>query len=67
MNLPVACGFYDRCDARIEGLCDKAEPELVEVAPGHQIACFNCPHEACKEQRARVEALLKEKEAGENA
>ena len=67
MNLPEACGFYDRCDARIEGLCDKAEPELVEVAPGHKIACFNCPHEACREQRARVEALLKEKEGKANA
>ena len=67
MNLPKACGFYDRCDARIEGLCDKAEPELVEVAPGHKIACFNCPHQACKEQRARVEALLKEKEGANNA
>ena len=64
MNLPEACGFYDRCDVRIEGLCNKAEPELVEVAPGHKIACFNCPHEACKAQRARVEAALKEKEAG---
>jgi len=62
MNLPEACGFYDRCDVRIEGLCNRAEPELVEVAPGHKIACFNCPHEACKAQRARVEALLKEKE-----
>ena len=62
MNLPKACGFYDRCDARIEGLCDKAEPELVEVASGHKIACFNCPHEACKAQRARVEALLKQEE-----
>ena len=62
MNLPKACGFYDRCDARIEGLCNKAEPELVEVAPGHKIACFNCPHEACKAQRARVEALLAEEE-----
>ena len=67
MNLPEACGFYDRCDARIEGLCNKAEPELVEVAPGHQIACFNCPHEACKAQRAKVEALLKEKEGANNA
>ena len=66
MNLPEACGFYDRCDARIEGLCNKAEPELVEVAPGHKIACFNCPHKACQEQRARVEALLKEKEAANN-
>ena len=67
MNLPNACGFYDRCDVRIEGLCNKADPELVEVAPGHKIACFNCPHEACKEQRARVEALLKEKEGANNA
>ncbi len=66
MNLPEACGFYDRCDVRIEGLCNKADPELVEVAPGHKIACFNCPHEACKEQRARVEALLKEKEGANN-
>ena len=67
MNLPEACGFYDRCDARIEGLCNKAEPELVEVAPGHKIACFNCPHEACQAQRARVEALLKEKEGANHA
>lgn len=66
MNLPKACGFYDRCDARIEGLCDKADPELIEVAPGHKIACFNCPHEACKAERARVEALLKEKEGAGN-
>ncbi len=66
MNLPKACGFYDRCDARIEGLCDKAEPELVEVAPGHKIACFNCPHEACKAERARVEAILREKGAVSN-
>ena len=67
MNLPKACGFYDRCDARVEGLCDKAEPELVEVAPGHNIACFNCPHEACQAQRARVEALLREEEGAKNA
>ena len=67
MNLPKACGFYDRCDARIEGLCNKAEPDLVEVAPGHKIACFNCPHEACREQRAKVEALLKEEEAANYA
>ncbi len=66
MNLPNACGFYDRCDARIEGLCNRAEPELVEVEPGHKIACFNCPYEACKEQRARVEARLKEKEGAAN-
>ncbi len=58
MNLPKACGFYDRCDVRIEGLCDRAEPDLVEIAPGHKIACFNCPHEACRAQRAKAEAAL---------
>ena len=63
MNLPKACGFYDRCDVRIEGLCDRAEPELTEIAPGHKIACFNCPHEACRAQRAKVEAALNGKEA----
>ncbi len=58
MNLPKACGFYDRCDVRIEGLCDRAEPDLVEITPGHKIACFNCPHEACRAQRAKAEAAL---------
>lgn len=62
MNLPKACGFYDRCDARIEGLCDKAEPELVEIEPGHQIACFQCQHSACVKQRKRAEAMIKENE-----
>ncbi len=65
MNLPEACGFYDRCDARIEGLCNKAEPQLVEIEPGHKIACFNCPHEACRKQREEAEARIKAREAGQ--
>ena len=65
MNLPKACGFYDRCDARIEGLCDRAEPELTEIAPGHKIACFNCPHEACRAQRAAAEAALAKADSAE--
>ncbi len=67
MNLPEACGFYDRCDVRIEGLCNKADPELVEIEPGHKVACFNCPHAACQAHRAQVEARLKEKEGAVNA
>ncbi len=58
MNLPKQCGFYDRCDARIEGLCDKAEPELVEVEPGHKIACFACNNPACMLHRKEVEERL---------
>ncbi len=62
MNLSKACGFYDRCDARIEGLCDKAEPDLVEIAPGHCVACFNCPHEACRKQKEEAMARIKAEE-----
>ena len=65
MNLPEACGFYDRCDARIEGLCDKADPELVEVEPGHKIACFACQNEKCRAMREAAELRIKEREARE--
>lgn len=62
MNLPTACGFYDRCDARIEGLCDKADPELVEIAPDHKVACFACKHEACRIAREKAEAEIAARE-----
>lgn len=42
MNLPKRCGFYDRCDKRIEGVCDVAEPTLVSSGENHQVACFAC-------------------------
>ncbi|SCX98715.1 ABC transporter ATP-binding protein [Butyrivibrio sp. INlla14] len=63
MNLPKQCGFYDRCDARIEGLCDKAEPELVEIEKGHKIACFACQNAACQAHRKEVEERLKREES----
>ena len=59
MNLKPQCGFYERCDRRIEGLCDCAEPDLVEIEPDHRVACFACNNEACKAMRERVEAKLK--------
>ena len=34
------CRFYSRCESRVEGQCDVAQPELVEVAPGHKVRCF---------------------------
>lgn len=58
MNLPKQCGFYERCDVAIKGLCDKAEPELVEIEKGHKIACFACQNENCKAQAAKVRAEL---------
>ncbi|MCD8131164.1 MAG: ABC transporter ATP-binding protein [Lachnospiraceae bacterium] len=42
LNLPPGCGFYDRCEKRIEGVCDVTEPELAEIAPGHSVACHAC-------------------------
>ena len=62
MNLKTACGFYERCDHRIEGLCDKADPELIEIAPDHKVACFACDNEACRAMRARAEAKLSSQE-----
>jgi peptide/nickel transport system ATP-binding protein len=64
MNLPNRCGFYDRCDSRIEGLCDKADPTLVDIEGQHQIACFACQNEACKKMREEAEKRIKAEESG---
>ncbi len=40
MNLPNQCGFYERCEYRINGQCNCNEPELVEVEEGHFVACY---------------------------
>lgn len=40
MNLPVGCGFYERCHARIEGKCNKEDPEFIEVEDNHYLSCF---------------------------
>ena len=41
LNLPKGCKFCDRCDERID-VCDKEEPELVEMEPGHFVRCHLC-------------------------
>ncbi len=40
INPPKGCRFHDRCPFYIEGLCDREEPPLVEVRPGHEVACW---------------------------
>jgi len=35
---PPGCRFHPRCPYRFEP-CDKEEPELIEVRPGHFVAC----------------------------
>ena len=36
---PSGCVFQTRCPRRIAGVCDVTEPPLVEVEPGHRMAC----------------------------
>ncbi len=42
LNLPAGCGFYDRCDKRIEGVCNVYDPTLVDTGCDHKVACFAC-------------------------
>lgn len=39
-NLPPGCRFSPRCDAFMLGVCDRAEPPLIESKPGHWVRCF---------------------------
>ena len=38
--LPKGCTFHPRCNASIPGVCDVAEPEMLEIAPGHRVRCW---------------------------
>ncbi len=39
LNLKPGCGFYDRCLDRIEGVCDRVDPETVCLGGSHCVAC----------------------------
>ncbi|WP_197377692.1 dipeptide ABC transporter ATP-binding protein [Mycolicibacterium baixiangningiae] len=43
--LPPGCPFAPRCPLAIDE-CRAAEPELIEVAPGHRAACIRTEHVA---------------------
>ena len=38
-NPPTGCVFHTRCHRAIAGLCEVTEPPLIEVEPGHKMAC----------------------------
>ncbi len=38
-DLPSGCTFHPRCPVAIE-VCQKEEPELLEVSPGHKVQCW---------------------------
>jgi oligopeptide/dipeptide ABC transporter ATP-binding protein len=39
LDWPTGCHFRNRC-TRADASCARAEPPLVEIAPGHKVACF---------------------------
>ncbi len=49
LNLQPGCGFYDRCGERIEGVCDKIDPQSMCVGGSHCVACHRCQQNAGKE------------------
>ena len=45
LNLKPGCGFYERCDARMEGVCNQTEPDLIQLEGTHCAACVHCRKE----------------------
>jgi peptide/nickel transport system ATP-binding protein len=40
LNVPRACGFYERCKDRLEGRCSCEEPASLDTGKGHRVSCF---------------------------
>ncbi|MBN1874144.1 MAG: ABC transporter ATP-binding protein [Anaerolineae bacterium] len=38
--LPRGCHFHPRCDRMMPGICDRQDPQMVEVEPGHKVRCL---------------------------
>lgn len=36
---PSGCPFHPRCPSRME-ICDKEKPEIIEISPAHNVACW---------------------------
>jgi peptide/nickel transport system ATP-binding protein len=53
-NPPSGCVFNTRCHRAIAGLCEVTEPPLIEVEPGHMMACHIPLEELRTLQRRRT-------------
>ncbi len=40
INMPPMCGFYDRCENRMEGVCNARAVPVTRVAEQHFVRCF---------------------------
>jgi len=43
INIPLGCRFYGRCSRVTDAIrekCERVEPDLREVAPGHRVRCW---------------------------
>jgi len=38
--IPTGCSFHPRCPSFMAGVCDKAEPPVLDVGQGHLVKCF---------------------------
>jgi oligopeptide/dipeptide ABC transporter ATP-binding protein len=39
-NIPSGCTFHTRCPSFMPGVCDKTEPQMVDVGNGHLVSCL---------------------------
>ncbi|NLF14376.1 MAG: ABC transporter ATP-binding protein [Anaerolineaceae bacterium] len=39
-EMPAGCKFHPRCPHFMPGVCEKRDPPLIEVAPGHAVRCY---------------------------
>lgn len=37
--MPTGCKFHPRCGDYMEGLCERRDPPLTTIAPGHEVSC----------------------------
>jgi oligopeptide/dipeptide ABC transporter ATP-binding protein len=40
LNMPTGCRFHDRCQRYMPGVCEREEPQMIEVGPGHRARCL---------------------------
>ena len=59
-NKPAYCAFYGRCPYRVDA-CMAGKPDLKEVEPGHEYACYRTVEEL--EEQDRILALQEQASA----